>query len=204
MGDPRLGAVDLVDAALAHGTRPQAAEIGAGIGLGEDGGRQDLARGDARQVFLLLLRRAAEADELGGDLGAGAERTDADIGARQLLRDDAHGELAETEAAGALGHGEAEHAERRHLLDHGERDQLVLEMPVMSEGRDALGAEAPELVAHHVERLLAKREMAEIAAVERILQQLGEPGARRLAVAGAREERNLGPAEGVEVVIAEA
>src|SRR5260221_410654 len=131
-------------------------------------------------------RFSAGTDERGADLGAGAERGAGDIGARQLLRDDAHGELAETEAAGALGHGEAEHAERRHLLDHGERDQLVLEMPVMSEGRDALRAEAPELVAHHVERLLAKRDMAEIAAVERILQQLGEPGARRLAVAGAR------------------
>ena len=39
------------------------------------------------------------ADQLGGDLRARAERADADIAARQLLGDHAHGELAEAEPA---------------------------------------------------------------------------------------------------------
>ncbi len=42
--------------------------------LGKDGGGQDLARGQLRQPFLLLLGRAAAEDEFGRDLRAGAER----------------------------------------------------------------------------------------------------------------------------------
>ena len=70
-----------------------------------------------RQPARLLRVGAAEADQLAGDLRAGAERADADIGARQLLGDDAHRELAEAEPAIFLGHGQAEDAERRQLLD---------------------------------------------------------------------------------------
>ena len=56
-----------------------------------------------RQPFALLLLGAAAEDQLGRDLGAGAERSDADIAARQLLGDDAHRFLAEPEAAYSSG-----------------------------------------------------------------------------------------------------
>ena len=59
---------------------------------------------------------AAE-DKFGGDLGTRAERADADIGARQFLRHDAHRFLAEAEAAVVLRDGQAEHAELGHLRD---------------------------------------------------------------------------------------
>ena len=62
------------------------------------------------RYFCFLRLGAADEDQLGGDLRAGAERADADIAARQLLRDDAHRDLAEPHAAVRLGDGQAEHA----------------------------------------------------------------------------------------------
>ena len=56
-----------------------------------------------RQPVGLLRVGAAEPDQLGRDLRAGAERADADIAAAQLLGDDAHGLLAEAQAALLLG-----------------------------------------------------------------------------------------------------
>ena len=50
-------------------------------------------------------------DQLAGDLGARAERADADVAARQLLGDDAHGLLAEAQPAELLRQRQAEHAE---------------------------------------------------------------------------------------------
>ena len=47
MGDPGLVAGDLPGLALPHRARAQRGEVGAGVGLGEDRRRQDLARGDA-------------------------------------------------------------------------------------------------------------------------------------------------------------
>ena len=47
VGDPGLVAGDAVVVAVADRAGPQRAEVGAGVGLGEDRGRQDLARGDA-------------------------------------------------------------------------------------------------------------------------------------------------------------
>jgi hypothetical protein len=131
MGDPGLVAVDLVDVALAHRARLQRGEIGAGIRLGEHRRRQHFAGGDLRQPFALLLLGAAAENQLGRDLGAGAERADADIAARQLLGDDAHRFLAEPHAAVILGDGEAEHAELGHLRDDIERDVLVAQMPFL-------------------------------------------------------------------------
>ena len=54
MGDPGLVAVDDIFVALPHGARAQRGEVGAGVRLGEDGGRQDFARRDLRQIFFLL------------------------------------------------------------------------------------------------------------------------------------------------------
>ena len=97
VGDPGLVAGDAVAVAVAHRAGAQAAEVRAGVGLGEHGGRQDLAGRELRQPLLLLRLGAAEADQLGRDLRAGAERAHADIAARQLLGHHAHRELAEAE-----------------------------------------------------------------------------------------------------------
>ena len=91
-------------------------------------------RGDWQQYCLLRLG-AAEPDQLGGDLRARAERADADIAARQLLGDHAHGQLAQAEPAPLLGHGQAEHAELGQLLDHRQRDQFVAQVPAVGDGR---------------------------------------------------------------------
>ena len=95
------------------------------------------ARGDLRQPFGLLRLGAAAEDQLGGDLGAGAERADADVAARELLGDDAHRGLGQAGAAVFLGDGQAEDAELAHLLDDLDRDQLVLQVPAVGEGHDA-------------------------------------------------------------------
>jgi hypothetical protein len=157
VGDPGLVAEDLVDVALAGGPRLQGGEVGAGVRLGEDRGRQHLAGGDPRQPGRLLLVGAAAEDELGGDLRAGAERADADIGARQLLGDDAHRFLAEAETAELLRDRQAEHAELGHLRDDLERDVAVREVPLVRV-RDDLGfREAAHLAAHRLERLVEAR-----------------------------------------------
>ena len=49
MGDPGLAAGDLVTIALTLRSGGERAQVGAGVGFGEDRGRQDLARSDARQ-----------------------------------------------------------------------------------------------------------------------------------------------------------
>ena len=62
------------------------------------------------RYFLFLRLGAADEDQFGGDLGARAERADADIAARQFLRHDAHRDLAEPHPAIGLGDRQAEHA----------------------------------------------------------------------------------------------
>ena len=131
MRDPGLLAGDLVGVAVLHRARLERGEVGAGVGLGEDGGRQHLAGRDLRQVLALLLVGAVVEDQLAGDLRAGAERADADVAARQLLRHDAHALLAEPEAAVLLRQRQAEHAELGHLGDDLERDVLVLQVPLV-------------------------------------------------------------------------
>ena len=86
----------------------------------------------SKRRFLRL--RAADQDQLGGDLRARAERADADVAARQLLGDDAHRHLAEPEAAVFLGDGEAEDAELGEAADDLERDIGVGAVPVLRMG----------------------------------------------------------------------
>jgi hypothetical protein len=73
VGDPGLVAGDLVDITILDGAGAQRGQIGAGVGLGEHGGGQDLAGRDLRQPLALLFVGAASQDELGGNLGPGAE-----------------------------------------------------------------------------------------------------------------------------------
>ena len=173
MGDPGLVAFDPVDIAVPHGPGPQGSQVGTGVGLGEDGGGQDLARSDQGQPLGLLVFRAAQTDQFRRDLGAGAERAKADVAARELFRDHAHGELAEAQAAEFLRHGQAENAELRELIDHRERDQLILKMPLVGFLHVIVG-ELVELVPDHVEGLVAQGRVAVVAARTAFTDQDGK------------------------------
>src|SRR5690606_18052852 len=81
VGDPGLVAGYAVDIAIANRTGTEAAEVGAGVRLGEDRRREHFARGDLRQPLLLLRVGAAKTDQLGSDLGPGPQRADPDVGA---------------------------------------------------------------------------------------------------------------------------
>ena len=154
MGDPGLVAADLVDVALLDRPRLERGEIGAGVRLGEHGGRQHLAGGDLRQPLLLLFVGAAAEDQLGGDLRARAERADADIAARQLLGDHAHGLLAEPHAAVFLRDRQAEHAEIGHVRHDLDRDVAVGQVPLVRMRHHFALGELAHLVAHRFERLV--------------------------------------------------
>ncbi len=154
MGDPGLVAGDAIDIADLLGARPEGGEIGAGVGLGEDGGGDDLAGGEPGQPAALLLVGAGGEDELARDLAAGAERADGDPAARQLLRDDAHGFLAEAHAAMLLRQGQREDAEAGELLDQLERHIGIGAVPFMGLGGDAVLDEAAHLAADLVERVV--------------------------------------------------
>ena len=121
-------------------------------------------------------------DELGGDLGPGAERADPDIAARQLLGDDAHRDLAEPHAAIGLRDGEPEHAHLGEAGDDFERNIGVGAVPALRM-RDDLGVgEAPHLAADRLEGLVE----AGIAdrAFGRVLDEIGKRGAVVGRVAG--------------------
>ena len=198
MGDPGLVADDLVDVALARRAGAQTGEVGAIVRLGEDGGGQDFAGRDLGQIFLLLLLRAADEDQFAGDLRARAERADADVGARQLLGDDAHGDLAHAGAAIFLGNGEAEHAHLGKAGDDLERDVVVLQMPFMGMGRHIVGGEFVHLAADGLQRLV------EAGGADRLggaimVDQLGEAGAVGRCVAGRDEAVDLRNAAGGDV-----
>ncbi len=136
------------------GVGAPAAGAGADVGLGENGGWQHGAARNVREPALLLLLCAAEPDQLGRDLGACAERADADIAARQLLRDHAHGHLAHAEPAPFFRHGEAEHAHIRHVPDNGHGNEFVAAVPSVGRPDDAVVRESAELVPHQGQRLV--------------------------------------------------
>ena len=76
--------------------------------------------------MLFLFVGAAQANQLGGDLGARAQGADTDVAAAQLFRYQAHSGFPETEAAPFFGHGEAENAKLGHLFDHRHRNEVVV------------------------------------------------------------------------------
>src|SRR5262249_53968780 len=103
------------------------------------------------QVFLLLLLGTTAKDQLGGDLRARAQRTHTDVGARELLGDDAHRLLAETHSAEGLGDGQAKDPKLAKLGDHLLGDVLVVEMPGVAMRRDFAERKASHLPPHGLE-----------------------------------------------------
>ena len=101
-----------------------------------------------------MLLGAAVEDQLGGDLGAGAERAHADIAARKFFGDDAHRLLAEPHAAIGRRNGEAEHAKLGHLRDDRKRNVAVEQMPLVGLRHDLVVGEIAHLLTHGGERLV--------------------------------------------------
>ena len=181
MSDPDLAAVDAVDIAVLRRARLDRGKVGAGIGLGKDCRRQHGTRRDLRQPFPLLLLGAAGQNQLGRDLGAGAERANAEVPARQFLRHDAHGLLAETHAAEALRNRQGEHTQFPQIRDDVEWDQLVGEVPALRPSCDLAVGEPAHLVAYRSQLLVYAR--AADGDVVRAFQQCHQPGAA-LCIAG--------------------
>ena len=132
-------------------------------------------------------------DQLGGDLGAGAERADADIAARQFLGDDAHRFLAEPHAAEFLRDGEAEHAEVGHLRDDVERDVAVGAVPAVRV-RSITSLSANLRISSRIDSSVSSRPQAPTVAVVGAAHQLDEPRAAHRRVAGRDQHLDLGRA----------
>jgi len=169
--------------------RAQRAQVGAGVGLGERCGRDDLAAGEPGQQRALLLVGAVERDQLAGDLGAGAERTQADVTARELLRDHAHRGLAQARAAELLGDREAEHAELGKLAQHRVRDQVVGQVPLMGGFGMVVGV-AGELLADLDQRRVVERGIAVAAGRLALGEQGCDAGTHRTREAPCAQQRH--------------
>src|SRR5262249_58794105 len=128
--------------------------IGPSAVLGTHRRWQPLSSGELRQPPALLFLGAAADDQLCGDFRTRAKRTDPDIAARELRREDAHRLLAEPEAAMLLRDGEAEHADLRHLRNDIKGDIAVGAVPVLRPGCDLALRELSHLVADRRQRVV--------------------------------------------------
>jgi len=201
MGDPGLGAGDLVDIAAPRRPGLQAGEVGAGVGLGEHRRRQDLAGGDPGQKAALLLLGAAVEDEFAGDLGTGADGADADIAARELLGDDAHGFLAESHAAVVLRQRQGEHAEFGHVGDGLKRDIAVGAVPGLRVRHHFAVGELAHFLADRIEGVV-ETAVAD-GGVVAMDHQFDQPGAVRDRVAGADQPFHRGVQAGADLFAGE-
>ena len=101
------------------------------------------------EPFGFLLFGAAAHDQLGRDFGAGAERADADVAARQFFGDYYHGGFGQAKAAVLFGDGQAEDAHFGQFGDDLHRNEFVFEVPFVGIRDDFFICEAAELVADH-------------------------------------------------------
>ena len=97
------------------------------------------------------------------------------------------------------GNGQAEDAELGHLLDDLHRDQLVALVPAVRERDDLLLAEATELIADHLQRLV-DAEVAEVA----VGDQLGDAHPRGVGVAALDQLGDGRRPEGVDRLVGDA
>jgi hypothetical protein len=173
VGDPGLVAGDLPAVAIAPGAGAQRAEVRPGVGFGEDRRRQHLARGEFRQPFGLLRGRAAAQDQFGRDFRPGAERTHADVAARQFFRHHHHRRLGQAKPAEFLGDGQAKDAHAGQFVDDLHRDQLVAQVPAMRMRGDPVVGKPAELVADHRE-VVVKPGIADGGLPAHVLHRLGQ------------------------------
>src|SRR5262249_3411025 len=119
--NPGLRAIDAVNFTIPHGACLKAGEVGTCVRLGKYRRRQYRDRSDSWQPSRLLRIGPIEADQFAGNLRAGPERSNPDIGPRQLFGNDAHRDLAEPEPAMFLGDRHRENADPGELFDYRKR-----------------------------------------------------------------------------------
>ena len=195
MGDPGLVAGQHPVVAVPISPCFQRPEVRSGVRLGEHRRRQNLAAGDLRQPVFLLRPRAPAEDQLGRDLGPGAEAPDPDITPAKLLGNHAHCGLSHARAAELFRDGQAEHAQFRHLLDDRHRDQLVAQVPAMGVGRHPVVGKAAELLAHQAE-FLVEGAVAEGGNTLALGHDRGQPHPRRVTITRAQTRHRRIGAEG--------
>ena len=183
MGDPGLCPGDPPGLAIADGAGAQAAQVGAGLRLGEHCGGNDRARRDARQEAGLLVGGPVRQNQLGGDLRAGAQRTGPDPAAGERLGDHAHGHLAEACAAPGFRRGQAEDSQVAQFLQQFEGDEFVAQVPTVGERCDLPLGEGVKLVADRLQRLVQAAGFQRGPAARRV-QQFDDAGLYRLRGAG--------------------
>ena len=199
MRDPCLVALDdpitigVLDRAGAK--RPK---VRAGIGFGKHSRGQDFTAGKTGQPFFLLRLRAARKDQLGRNLGPGAKRPNPDIAAAEFFRDNAHRRLGQAETAEFLGDGQAEHTHLGQFVDHLHRDQLILQMPFMGMGHDAVQRIAAELFADHLQ-LVVKAGIAHRDLGPAFAHQRDQAQPRGLRIARLGEDHHLGRGQSAQI-----
>ena len=119
IGDPRLGAAELVAAGDLLGAGDHRAGIGAVVGLGQAEAADEFAARELRQIFAPLRLAAIGVDRVHDQRRLHRHRRAiAGIDALDLARDQPVGDIAEAGAAVFLGDGRAKEAERAHLAHH--------------------------------------------------------------------------------------
>src|SRR5262249_47511274 len=153
VGDPHLGAVDDETVALLLGAGADRGGVGAGIGLGDRERADVLAGNELRQVALLLLGVAVQAQLVDAQVGVGAiGEPDRARGARDFLHGDAMFEIAEPEPTPGLADRDAVNAE---LAEFGPEVawEGVAAVDLLGARRNMRGCEAAHTLAQHVRRL---------------------------------------------------
>jgi hypothetical protein len=116
VGDPHLGAVQQVVAALVLGAQLHADDVAAGARLAHGQRAHVLAADQLGQVFLLLRLAAVALDLVDAQVAVRAVgQADGGAGAADLLHGDHVRQVAHVGAAVLLGHGDAQHAQLAHL-----------------------------------------------------------------------------------------
>jgi hypothetical protein len=144
--DEALRAVEDVLVALAAGRRPHRSGVGARAGLRERIGRQPLARGQLREVPLLLLVGAGELEAERAELLHGEDERRGRADLPHLLDSDQREERSGAEPAVFLGEEEAEDVVLAEELDH-VPGELVGGVDLGGPRRDPLARELPDEVA---------------------------------------------------------
>jgi hypothetical protein len=139
--DERLGAVDHVLVAVAHGAGLDARHVGAGVGLGDTETEDLLALDRRHDPFLLLLLGAEGEDRRHRHVGVDgdAHAHPAGVGVADLLGEHDRGVVVAALASVLLGLVEAQEAQLAHPREHPVGERRLL--PLLGVGSQLLGRE---------------------------------------------------------------
>ena len=187
VGDPCLVARDAVITVFVfHSTGAERTKVRARVRLSEYRSRKNLSRRKFWQpVFLLLLRTTCK-DQLSGDFGTSAERTDTNVTTGQFFGDDAHGRFGQAKTTEFFGDSETKDTHFREFFDDLHRDQFVLEVPFMRERLHFFQRVTAELVADHLQFFI-QTGCTKHGRTRLILHDLDQAGASRLRVPSTNE-----------------